>query len=918
MNSISFDNVYLLLIAVPLIALFAIPFALAVRKKNRNAHNIVSMVFHVLFSVIIAFAAAGTMVTVDLTETDVFVVADVSYSAKNNLDTIDRYIRELKLPRNSKLGLVCFGKDYELVSGLDDPRNVKSVKEANVDDSATNIVGALNYTGKLFGTGVIKRIVLITDGTQTDMSEQKTIRRAVDELITQNIKVDAIFLDDNPNLEEYKEVQISGVDVTGKVYLESRQTAKVTVVTSYETDADLLLICNGAAAETKRVRLTVGVNTVEFALDTSIAGVYDYQVSVSATKDAGAFNNSYFFTQTVSEEMKVLAVTQNWSDCVAIVERYGEKGILDVYESDPDTSQSVKLAFKSGYAQNENINIRLNDRSVPLTLEEICAYDEIVLASVDIGSLVNFTQFINSLDKAVAVYGKSLVTMGNMFIQNREDDDLRQLEDMLPVKYGNRGDEPKLYTLIIDASRSMGHLYHLAIAKELSARLVNLLNDNDFISIFKFDGEVEAVYNAKSLKDREEIIKTIENFEIANGTVIGSGMQRAYEQIRHLQYSDKQVMLISDGIAYGDDEYDPVEVAAAMYADEIVTSVFDVGRQGDRADGSNVNATLNTAKVRLENIAKEGHGKYYYSNNVEYLDDVTFGDIADDMTNSVVEADTSVNVEIPRDAIFAGIDLMTTKFPDVSGYVYGGLKPSATTVLTVNHLRITGTTVEKPLFAHWKYGYGKVSTFTSSIGEWTQNWSEELKDVFFDNLFETNVPSEKNSSPYNINVIREGSHTRIEAELAVPRLNASAGIELSLPNGNTITAEMAFNGTAYYYEFEMDELGKYAIDITYTYKGVDYCEYRAIYVCYLDEYDAFSIFDSSELHKALDGRGTVSEDGALIIENDPKEVGKLVYSLTVPLLLSAIALVVVDIAVRKLKWADIVSFLGLSKKEGKK
>lgn len=102
MNSISFVNPWLLLLIIPAVAVITVPFVFAVRSDNRNGHNIASFVLHIVMAVIIAFAAAGTTVVTVITETDVFVVADVSYSANINLDTVDGYIENLQnnLPRN--------------------------------------------------------------------------------------------------------------------------------------------------------------------------------------------------------------------------------------------------------------------------------------------------------------------------------------------------------------------------------------------------------------------------------------------------------------------------------------------------------------------------------------------------------------------------------------------------------------------------------------------------------------------------------------------------------------------------------------------------------------------------------------------------------------------------------------------------
>ena len=143
MSSINFANPWLLLIAIPILAVFIVPFAVVVRADNRNGHNIASMVIHIFMALIIAFAVAGTYIQVTVTETNVYVVADVSHSANKNLDAVDGYIKALgkNLPRNSKMGVVCFGKDYRLLTSLGG--RFSSVKNANVDDSETNISDAL-------------------------------------------------------------------------------------------------------------------------------------------------------------------------------------------------------------------------------------------------------------------------------------------------------------------------------------------------------------------------------------------------------------------------------------------------------------------------------------------------------------------------------------------------------------------------------------------------------------------------------------------------------------------------------------------------------------------------------------------------------------------------------------------------------
>ena len=928
MNNINLDNPYYLLIAVPLIVLFTVPFALAVRKSNRNGHNIASQVLHVVMAIVIAFAASRVSMTTVLTETDVYVVADVSYSANRNLDTVDVYIKNLDLPDNTKLGLVCFGKDCELVSPLGDPKKVASVKDATVDDTETNIAEALSYTGKLFGTGVIKRIVLITDGKQSDMSDENAIRRAVDELEGQNVKVDAIFLDDNPSADS-KELQISGVDYTEVAYLDSQQVAIVEVETSYDATAMLFIKRNGVNIADMEVELSLGRNSVSIALDTSLVGTFDYEVSIVASHDLNTYNNTYWFTQTVSDEMKVLVVTHSFDDVMAAVTRYGDKCEVDIYENDPTYLTSVKQTYVNRQASKDNLTFHLNTNDVPYTVEELCQYDQIVLADVDVNRLNNCTAFVSNLDATVAVLGKSLVTFGNLHLQNATDEGVAQLGDMLPVNFGNN--DSKLYTIIVDTSRSMNQLDHLNLSKQLMTRLINSLPDDAFITIITFNSDAEVIQSVTPVSERNEILLKVDSLEVVQGTVLGAGLNRTKEYIVPLNFDDKQVLLITDGLSYSVNVADdPVTVASEMFAAGIVTSVFDVGRQGDNPDGSNpYDPSYQAAYELLTKVAQAGHGNHYYSNNLERLDEVKFGEMMDDMSMTVVERETTVSVQRMQqnDAILNGLsDKDKLAIPSVNGYVYCGSKPSATTVLTVNHKRLDDSifTTEKPLFAYQNYGKGRVSTFTSSLGgAWVQAWSGSIGNTFFDNLYKLSIPDEKLSTPYSVNVIKEGKVTRIEVQPTTLQAGASATVAVTLPSGEVTNQAMNFNGSVYYLELDTSAVGKYDITVTYTSRQ-DYTSQRAIYVCYLDEYDAFSVYEPSALHRAIDGRGTVSEDGNLKLENDMNEVGKYVVDLTIPLLIVAVVLFVVDIIVRKLKWEDIRAFFGFGKvksakkEEGKK
>ena len=179
MNNINFSNPWLLLIGLVILGCVFIPFFIAIKKEGFNFHNITSLIIHALVGIMITLTIADMTLEFNITETDVYVLADCSYSCNRNLNLIDDSINRLSknLPNNSKLGVITYGKDYKVVTELGD--KFKTVQNSGIDDSQTNVRDALEYTASCFSDSVVKRIVVITDGVE---SQNKSISGLIDEL----------------------------------------------------------------------------------------------------------------------------------------------------------------------------------------------------------------------------------------------------------------------------------------------------------------------------------------------------------------------------------------------------------------------------------------------------------------------------------------------------------------------------------------------------------------------------------------------------------------------------------------------------------------------------------------------------------------------------------------------------------------
>ena len=894
MRNISFDNPLWLLLLIPLAIGTLVPYLIAIGKDNKSKSVITSLILHIAILVLVGLAVAGTVITTVMTETQVFVVADVSYSTNQNLDAVDDTIAEIRasLPKNSKLGIVCFGKDYVLHTELGG--EVKSVKDAPVDDTATDIASALEYVSTLFGEGVLKRVVLLTDGKETVSEDASGMIAAVERLVAQDIAIDAIYL--NSNLKEgVAEVQLTGVDYIKATYLNHKTTADALVQSNTDTRAVLSVYRDGAKLLDRAVELTKGYNVVNFDLPTDTAGNFSYEIRVAAAEDTSSYNNVYAFGQAVSDEIRSLLVTSNPADVSAIAALYGDKASIDVMLICADHREFNKA--KAQFADHPAVKISEQPKNVPCSVEELCRYDEIVLSNIDIREVNNVSAFVESIETVVSQYGKSLVTIGDTKIQNKTDSTLESLENMLPVKFGNSAQDPKLYTIVIDVSRSMYTASRLSVAKQAAIHLLNLLGDEDDVAVVTFAGDIKIIQATTKAANREDIAKKINAIQPSQGTSIGGGLAAALNHIINQPHSQKQVMLISDGMNYTaeivkieDREMSPVQVAQYMYANDIYLSTMN--------PYNNENAGINM----LRNLASAGNGQYYYIENEEALAELVFSDIADDVTESIVVGEALVHITRPKDDVMNGVAYL----PSVMGYVHNKAKISAYTVLTVDYKKASGDVVEVPLYAYWKYGNGKVTSFTGAVsGDWAANWQSTAGQTFLQNVLDVNIPEQKIDRPYSLDVTYDGVYSNIEIIPAVLNPYATVDVTITHPDGTSVTERLTFDASRYFYRFETSALGRYDISVTYSAPSGTFTSASDFHISYSPEYDSFANFDASTLHAAIRHRGSVSEGDIPDLSETDVRVATYRLTFTVPFMIAAVVLYVLDIIIRKMKWSDL-------------
>ncbi len=889
MISISFDRPYLLLLAIPLLALILVPYFIAVRKENKTKSTIASLILHLILVSALTLVAAGTTIRSTVTQTQVLVVADVSHSASKNISRVDEYIYAIEdaLPDNSEMGVIAFGRNSKTVTAFGD--EFEGINKSGVDDSGTDIKSALEYAQGFFDDSSIKRIVLITDGNQTSGDSFDGVIGTIEKLYEKGIRIDAVYLDSNLS-EKDREIQITSVDYTPSVYINHSSAANVLIdsSSSARVNATVTLYRDGTALYSRYPTLTRGLNVLNLELPTTSDGSFDYEIVIeangaSSVGDTSDKNNRYTFSQQVSSDLRVLLVSTN--------------------EQDLDRARSL-------YGQNAEIDAYINNPNVPSSIEEIILYDEIILSDVDVRELENYYSFIESIDTAVSKYGKALMTFGNAEIQNNTDEILKDLENMLPVRFGNSDQDSKLVCLVIDSSRSMETLDKLNMAKEAAKKLVDVMNDHDFLIIVTFSGDYTTMWPSAPIGGNRTYLKEtlIPGLDPSQGTVLGKGMREAYNKVMESSIEDKQIFLISDGRTWASEEDDAAEIAKELAREGIPTSVLNTATKTTVGDPA-----ADDAIVLLKKIAENGEGNYYFAENPDDLSDIVLADIANDITDSIINADTPVNVKISADNVLDGIDTL----PNLGGYIYASEKKSAITVLTADYTKTSGSVSQAPIYSYWNYGKGRVSCFTSSLsGAWTEAWFSGSGTLFTENMIRENLPEEKNDYPYTALVERNGG---IGTVTVIPErifYNASVKIELLHPDGTVESDSMIFTSSSYVYDFYISSTGTYEVKITSDYSASPVTLFMS--VPYLDEYDAFASYDISNVRKLVRKTGTVflaPED--VKIENREEDVATYTFDCTATLMIAAVALYVVDIIIRKLRFADVRNLFGLREKKKK-
>ena len=154
------------------------------KKYRKNRNRITSIVLHLIVLALAALTLAGTMFTYEIPnkENQIILLVDVSDTTEQSARERERFmetILNMGQYDGYSIGVVTFGYDQVYAVKLTD--KVGEIMERyqaaeKPDTSATDIAAALTYTSTLFQNPESAKIVLVTDGKETDEEASAVIR----------------------------------------------------------------------------------------------------------------------------------------------------------------------------------------------------------------------------------------------------------------------------------------------------------------------------------------------------------------------------------------------------------------------------------------------------------------------------------------------------------------------------------------------------------------------------------------------------------------------------------------------------------------------------------------------------------------------------------------------------------------------
>lgn len=336
----------------------------------------------------------------------------------------------------------------------------------------------------------------------------------------------------------------------------------------------------------------------------------------------------------------------------------------------------------------------------PQSLGEMERYDFIVLSDVGAEAVSSGAQA--ALGRYVRELGGGFLMAGGARGFGLGGWQGTELERLLPVRLDaeRRRDVPSVaLSLVIDRSGSMQGA-PLLLAQSAAVAASRALGPDDLIEVIAFDSEPERVVRMQPARNRVRIENELRRLRSGGGTAIFPALDAAAQDLAVTRAVTRHVIVLTDGEGQPDEPARLQTLTDSMFADGVTVSAVGLG--------GTVNRPL------LEGIAHRGHGRSYFTADAGNLPQIFVRETSLVARSAAVEE--PVQPRVVGTATF--LRELGGEVPFLYGYVSTRPRGEPTQVL----LESDGARGE-PLLARWRVGLGWSLAWTSDLkNRWAVEW----------------------------------------------------------------------------------------------------------------------------------------------------------------------------------------------------
>lgn len=879
---INYTHPWLLLLIPLAVILTLIPYFRTNKKYRRNRNRITSVVLHLIAMVLGINLLAGITFSYEIPNegNQVIILVDVTDSNTTTRSEKDEFVLTVLslCEEDCEVGIVKFGFDQKYAVEFTQDSEAayeQYLLSEDPDTTATNLAGALKYASNLFTKKETGKIVVISDGIETDSAAVSVIKG----IAADGTKVDTMCF---PNPEE-DEIQITNVTIPDQKFDSGDMVAmEVTVQHNLgpgEHNANLTLYGNGQIVQSMPLTLNKETQVIPAAVGIEGYGLHEIRFEISTEEDTAKQNNGYTTYIHLQKFENILMIERNEGESAKLQELLADEYKVTAISIEEDVAE------------------------VPADLYTMAQYEQIILVNIAYSDMpAGFEELLNRYvydlgGGLFTVGGENEMVNGQLIPHAYNRNDIKEstyYKQMLPVHVEDFT-PPMALMIVVDASASMS-MGKFDKAKEGAEACLDVLSDRDYCGVISFQNRSSEELEILPVSQRETILESIRNIAhdegAHGGTIFSSAIIKAGQALSVIEGVErKHIVFVTDGNP-GDtfETYSPY--IEDNLAKGITMSVITIG------------LTDSSLQEKMQKTAELGGGKHTNvpENELDTVPMLMQQELAMEAAAEIKYGEEFIPKINDLTAVVDGID--QTLMPALTGYYGTRQKTDAVVPLMGEYV---------PIYAQWKYGKGSVGSFMCDLnGNWSGAFmADDTGKTIILNIVENLFPMEDVRSDdlkYAIKVDNYTTQLNVHGvaenhTIRVQVMPFSEALKQEYPNSiPVLEAEdnrrftFVLKNTGIYKILiqQIDETGN-VIHEVFTFQAFSYSQ----------EYNAFP--DREPLGQELmtllatDGNGVVLEDPVQVYASFAKTLKQIIDPRIVFLIL-VIVLVLLDIAVRKFKF----------------